>query len=371
MQQSGWYYRHRKELCDNPYNFGRLSGIGLYKSMSKTTQSAKFQLHVNMKFLPIIMVISIESITICLMLYIICIKLFPTIYLNPIDRNSIVLSPDKNLSHFYEPRPGWPMIYSYKSIAGDLGTATINSDSLNERFEYSIDKDISTYRIVTLGDSFTFGWFVNTTENYPEQLEYKLNNTNCGWNKIEVINLGVGGYDIEYSAHRFDVRGKKYNPDLIIWFVQNNDFEDISDYVIFTGMKKYTELLKDITKKSDLIQTESGSPGWTEARMELQKTMGIDKIASYQSAKLHSLGNLFHKKLVLMTFNDTREEYKNIMRKLTQSRPDTYLFDSIPPLKKPDESFPDYHPTPKGYKKISDLLYKYLLTENIIPCRKS
>ena len=51
------------------------------------------------------------------------------------------------------------------------GTYTINNDSLNERFNYSENKDKNTFRIITLGASYTYGLYVDTKNNWTEILE--------------------------------------------------------------------------------------------------------------------------------------------------------------------------------------------------------
>ncbi len=96
----------------------------------------------------------------------------------------------------------------------------INSDSLNERFDYDVEKKTEVFRIITLGDSFTFGLYVNTGDNWTEILEDKLNKEikNNKISKFEVINLGMPGYDVQYIVRKYKIRGLKYNPDLILWF---------------------------------------------------------------------------------------------------------------------------------------------------------
>lgn len=152
------------------------------------------------------------------------------ININPIPKEDIIFpasDSDSDLKNFYEPKankditkkPGWlPLDYAY--------TITINEDSLNERFDYALEKNPDVFRIAAIGDSFTYGLYVNTRDNYPERFEDLLNDDSlCGYNKkFEVINLGYGGYDIEYSVERFKVRGQKYNPDLVLWFVKDDDF---------------------------------------------------------------------------------------------------------------------------------------------------
>ena len=70
---------------------------------------------------------------------------------NPIDKNNISFDEKNKLKSFYEPRPN--SIEKINEWSPYKGTYTINSDSLNERFDYSVDKPERTYRIITLGDS--------------------------------------------------------------------------------------------------------------------------------------------------------------------------------------------------------------------------
>lgn len=97
---------------------------------------------------------------------------------------------DKNkvLKYFYEPKanklnnnsPEW---LGYKVVN------TINKDSLNERYDYTLDKPDGIYRIITLGDSLTFGLYVNTKDNYSEVLEDLLNNRLLCNKKINLKSL--------------------------------------------------------------------------------------------------------------------------------------------------------------------------------------
>jgi len=142
---------------------------------------------------------------------------------NPIKKEQLLFSNGGILEHFYESVPNKVIEEQWEDR---VVTYTINSDTLNERFEYTVDKPKDTFRIISLGDSWTYGLGVDTQYNYSEVLEDLLNNNlRCkNFKKFEVINLGLYGYDIEYSVERFRVRGQKYNPDLIVWFVRNDDF---------------------------------------------------------------------------------------------------------------------------------------------------
>ena len=167
-------------------------------------------------------------------------------HLIKLDKNNYSISANENLKHFYEPNPN-TIISDQPEWLKEKVTNIINSDSLNERYEYEINKPDSTYRIITLGDSFTYGLYVNTEENFSEILEDKLNlKLKCkDIPKFEVINLGVAGYDLSYAIERFRKRGNKYNPDLVIWLINFWNFEIINELQIPLYKELRKEGLKD------------------------------------------------------------------------------------------------------------------------------
>lgn len=101
---------------------------------------------------------------------------------------------------------------------------------------YPLEKPENTFRIVVLGDSFTFGQGVKRDETFPKRLEHLLNKASAG-TKFEVINLGFCGLntggEFEMLAERGinpdtwqpdgRYRGLAYSPDLIILEYTLND----------------------------------------------------------------------------------------------------------------------------------------------------
>ena len=92
--------------------------------------------------------------------------------------------------------------------------------------EIPLEKPDDTYRILVLGDSWTFGVGVPQDKTYPAQLELLLREQNPD-RKIEVINAGVSGYETYNEAVYFGRSGHKFEPDLvIIGFYPVNDLHD-------------------------------------------------------------------------------------------------------------------------------------------------
>lgn len=114
------------------------------------------------------------------------------INITTIGKKSMFLSSTKKLSYFWDPKAIIKeMVNDWIPNIGDY-TIAINSDSLNKRFDNSINKPQTTFRIIILGDSFAYGLYTNTYLNWTEKLEDKLNNL-CNkrgqFNKVEIINL--------------------------------------------------------------------------------------------------------------------------------------------------------------------------------------
>src|SRR5262245_26468406 len=71
-----------------------------------------------------------------------------------------------------------------------------------------------TYRIVTLGDSWTFGYSVEQHQTYPTLLEAELNKLDRN-KTYEVVDLSVPGYS-SYHGVGLMKRALELNPDLIV-----------------------------------------------------------------------------------------------------------------------------------------------------------
>ncbi len=74
----------------------------------------------------------------------------------------------------------------------------VNTNSQGFRnAEFSAKPAPGTFRIVCLGDSITFGWGMDEKYSYPRVLERYLNSRPGAKTRVEVINAGVPGYDLE------------------------------------------------------------------------------------------------------------------------------------------------------------------------------
>lgn len=88
--------------------------------------------------------------------------------------------------------------------------------------EHKYDKPPGVFRIVVLGDSFMEAYSVKLKDSFARQLERMIKAS--GRSKVEVINLGVGGYGTLQEYLAFAEEGIRYEPDLVLLgFYVTND----------------------------------------------------------------------------------------------------------------------------------------------------
>ena len=79
-----------------------------------------------------------------------------------------------------------------------------------------MDKGLDETRIMCIGDSTTFGMFVDYNSTYPALLEGLLRSKYPS-KKIEVLNAGIPGASSRQAKRVFQVYLINYEPDIVIW----------------------------------------------------------------------------------------------------------------------------------------------------------
>jgi len=93
-----------------------------------------------------------------------------------------------------------------------------------------IEKGANVYRVVCLGDSFTFGEGVKEADTWPRQLERLLTARMPG-RRVEVINAGVQAYDTKDAAALYLLKLAAYKPDAVIIGFCLNDATDSAETI--------------------------------------------------------------------------------------------------------------------------------------------
>jgi hypothetical protein len=82
--------------------------------------------------------------------------------------------------------------------------------------EFQVPKPANTLRILSLGDSKTFGWGLTETEAYSGRLEKLLQERVGPGTNVEVINAGVNAWSYPQMHFFFRDHGLKFQPDLVV-----------------------------------------------------------------------------------------------------------------------------------------------------------
>lgn len=284
----------------------------------------------------------------------------------PLKKEDYIFSSNINIQGFYEPKPSSTEIDNPNWLPY-MPEHTINADSLNERYDYSVQKESNLYRIIVLGDSFTFGDYVNTEDVWSERLEDLLNNNACGGLSFEVINLGVSGYDVQYIAHRYSVRGIKYNPDLIIWFESGSGFTRMLEL-----MRSYIDKYENLLTPEELSAYRDRGiyyPSWSLATKELFHTYTEEQIGKKIRGWWQEFFRIRGTTPVLITSRSLFKEQQQYINELIAHQENVSLMTSISQLRE-DDLLPDGHPSARGHDVIAKDIHRYLLNSTYFPCIK-
>jgi len=92
----------------------------------------------------------------------------------------------------------------------------INSLGFRDDMEIDIEKPEGTFRIITLGESSTFGWGVSSKDTYSKLFEKRLNESFSNPLTFQVINAGVPGYTAYQGVLLLKHKLIELSPDLIV-----------------------------------------------------------------------------------------------------------------------------------------------------------
>lgn len=188
---------------------------------------------------------------------------------------------------WWYPKEAWPVLrlyyryaheIGYEPIPGVAGTGSfgeaivINSHGLRD-VERPWAKPPGVTRILTLGDSFTFGMKVEAASSYPKALEAMLNGEGDE-RRYDVINAGVVAYSLCQERKWLGLKGWRYEPDLILIGFFGDDphcqgeesgqrFLEPDVYRTFTRVSTLYNFLRNSYSVFKARYLEWWRPGWT------------------------------------------------------------------------------------------------------------
>lgn len=166
--------------------------------------------------------------------------------------------------------PNLSFVHAPNRFAFLMGVpVSINSYGHRDR-EYSKEKAAGVYRIVMLGDSTTFGWGAPVEQTVAKVLEAELNKAQVvGFNRIEVLNAGVGNYNTVQEVTHYLTYERAFHPDLVILQYFINDAEPVPKERS-PGLLGQSYLLAFTVARVDAIMRYAGvRPDWKQYYAEL------------------------------------------------------------------------------------------------------
>jgi len=315
-------------------------------------------------------------------------------------RENFSFSQTETLKHFMEPvaTPGGRVeTPEPPSWLTSKPRYTINSEGMNNPVDYPVQKPPRTFRIVTLGDSWTFGYLVNTEDNYPSQIEKLLNTSpTCKGTHFEVLNFGVPGYDLAYGVERFKTRAAKYDPDLVLWFVHEDDFNQPNEFILERKARYESEMQKSGEKHNMVLkfdgggiryeEVKDGEPFFADARMnnsisagiraaaDIAKEWSIDEMMAYGALQLSAFDDAYKGPLVFFKYPymgstvDVNQAVEETLERFVTQRDASSYHELSQDLKTVDGFLPDFHPNEKGYRVVAQGLFDDLTSKGLVPC---
>lgn len=166
----------------------------------------------------------------------------------------------------------WPKIH--KSVAWAEGTDVHINKFGFRSMDFELAKPEKTYRIVTIGESSTFGFHVPDDKTWPFVLnklfQSKTSPGGAGYTNTEVVNLGLPWYNTNNNLNlmQFVVSLK---PDLVLFYGGANDIGDIAMRQLdqSLGATRLQKLLSGLEKYSFFIYK---AKIFFQTRMQRQQT---------------------------------------------------------------------------------------------------
>lgn len=141
----------------------------------------------------------------------------PIAELPPAERDQLLFRRSASAGLLYDMKPNMQKI---------VDGAMIRTNSYGMRDHEPLPNETpALFRIVALGDSFTFGLGVPVEDAYPKVLEKLLNGTAPDGVRYEVLNLAVPGYSTRDEALALRYNGLQWRPKLVILGYCLNDPE--------------------------------------------------------------------------------------------------------------------------------------------------
>jgi lysophospholipase L1-like esterase len=195
------------------------------------------------------------------------VPLLPIVPPEPYIDNAVLYRPSPR--RLYELRPGVDALVGRKAIHIHINAAGQRDDR-----DLPTEKATGVFRVVVLGDSFTFGGKVPLEQTFSAGLERALGALDPS-RRYEVVNLAVPGYNTEQEMLALKEAGLAYHPDLVIVNYVLNDGGRMVQLI--PRDSRLPVGLRRVLKRSDLVQSVYASVKYLQYRLHGGVSREADK----------------------------------------------------------------------------------------------
>lgn len=173
-------------------------------------------------------------------------------------------------------------------------TVAIDISSQGLRNEIvDVPKPKNTYRILALGDSFTFGWGVEALQSWPKILEQIYKTQNPLNKDIEIINAGIPGGNLVNEKSICKGYAQKFNPDLFLLGLFANDlYQPSSHQFLIILPEKITSLLVPNIARLNIPSLFSVQQNFTYEKIEKSSLAWAKMVKFYLIAKPNMINSI-------------------------------------------------------------------------------
>jgi hypothetical protein len=129
------------------------------------------------------------------------------------------------------------------------------SNSVGLRNTEEVNPDPNVLRVMTIGDSFTFGFYVHNEEAYPSRLEELLEQNYP--QRFQVLNAAMPGYTLADELAYLQDKGLQLEPDMIVLGFYTND---IFDYM--PELRQYFQREAMMQNTPPILAEDTSLAGW-------------------------------------------------------------------------------------------------------------
>lgn len=160
----------------------------------------------------------------------------------------------------FDAQVGWVKKPEYhgKKRQGDVSASfEHNRFGLRDDDVETADKPEGVYRILALGDSFTYGYAVERADLFVDVLESDLR---AAGRPVEVINAGTEAWDTAQQAAWLEAHGSTWQPDLVVLLPYENDlyWNSQSEYWTPDGPRSKPSYSGDGERLGGALEDNSG-----------------------------------------------------------------------------------------------------------------